>query len=79
MSTKEVIHTDKSPAAIGPYSQAVKAGSTVYISGQIPLDPDTMELVDGDITVQAHMGPMSVTGHPDREPVKAGVAFIARR
>ncbi len=54
MSTKEVIHTDQSPAAIGPYSQAIKAGNTVYISGQIPLDPDTMELVEGDITAQAH-------------------------
>lgn len=54
MNRKEVIHTDQSPAAIGPYSQAIKAGSTVYISGQIPLDPDTMELVAGDITAQAH-------------------------
>ncbi|MEM8496895.1 MAG: RidA family protein [Pseudomonadota bacterium] len=54
MSTKEVIHTDQSPAAIGPYSQAIKAGNTVYISGQIPLDPDTMELIEGDITAQAH-------------------------
>ncbi len=54
MSKKEVIHTDQSPAAIGPYSQAIKVGSTVYISGQIPLDPNTMELVEGDITAQAH-------------------------
>ncbi len=54
MSSKEVIHTDQSPAAIGPYSQAIKVGSTVYISGQIPLDPNTMELVEGDITAQAH-------------------------
>lgn len=54
MSRKEVIHTDQSPAAIGPYSQAIKVENTVYISGQIPLDPDTMELVEGDITAQAH-------------------------
>ena len=47
------IHTDQAPAAIGPYSQAVRAGSTVYLSGQIPLDPATGELVAGDIQAQA--------------------------
>ena len=47
--TREIIHTDRAPKAIGPYSQAVRAGNTVYLSGQIPLDPKTMELVDGDI------------------------------
>ena len=46
------IQTRNAPAAIGPYSQAVKAGNTVYFSGQIPLDPVTMELVDGDISSQ---------------------------
>lgn len=45
--TKTVITSDKAPAAIGPYSQAIKAGNTVYMSGQIPLDPKTMELVEG--------------------------------
>jgi len=50
---KQIIHTDRAPAAIGPYSQAVRAGNTVYFSGQIPLDPATGNLVDGDITVQA--------------------------
>ena len=44
--SKTVINTDKAPAAIGTYSQAIKAGSTVYLSGQIPLDPKTMELVE---------------------------------
>lgn len=44
---KSVIHSDKAPAAIGTYSQAIKAGNTVYMSGQIPLDPTTMELVEG--------------------------------
>ena len=53
MSNKAVIHTDKAPAAIGPYSQAIKAGNTIYLSGQIPLDPQTMKLVEGDIAVQA--------------------------
>jgi len=45
MTEKTIISTAAAPAAIGPYSQAVKAGNTVYLSGQIPLDPDTMELV----------------------------------
>jgi len=44
----EPIHTDNAPAAIGTYSQAVRCGQTVYLSGQIPLDPGTMALVDGD-------------------------------
>ncbi len=49
---KTVIKTDRAPAAIGTYSQAVRAGNTVYLSGQIPLDPDSGELVTGDIAVQ---------------------------
>jgi reactive intermediate/imine deaminase len=48
-----VIRTERAPAAIGTYSQAVKAGSTVYLSGQIPLDPATQQLVTGDIEAQA--------------------------
>ena len=50
--SREIITTDKAPAAIGTYSQAVKVGSTVYLSGQIPLDPATMEVVDGPIENQ---------------------------
>jgi reactive intermediate/imine deaminase len=49
---KQAIETDQAPAAIGTYSQAIKAGATIYLSGQIPLDPETMELVPGDIRVQ---------------------------
>jgi reactive intermediate/imine deaminase len=49
VTNKAVIHTDNAPAAIGTYSQAVKVNNTVYLSGQIPLDPKTMELVDSDI------------------------------
>lgn len=45
--SKTVIHSDNAPAAIGTYSQAIKAGNTVYMSGQIPLDPKTMELIEG--------------------------------
>jgi reactive intermediate/imine deaminase len=47
------VHTEHAPAAIGPYSQAVRCGGTVYLSGQIPLDPATMELVAGDVSTQA--------------------------
>jgi reactive intermediate/imine deaminase len=51
--SRKIIQTDKAPAAIGPYSQAVRAGDTVYLSGQIPLDPGTGLLVEGDISAQA--------------------------
>jgi len=49
---REVIHTDKAPQAIGTYSQAIKINDTIYLSGQIPLIPETMELIDGDIRIQ---------------------------
>jgi reactive intermediate/imine deaminase len=50
--SRNIIATEQAPAAIGPYSQAVHAGNTVYFSGQIPLDPATGVLVEGDISVQ---------------------------
>src|SRR5580698_6694019 len=50
--TKQIISTTDAPAAIGPYSQAVRVGSTIWLSGQIPLDPCTKELVSGDIEAQ---------------------------
>jgi len=49
---REIIHSDKAPQAIGTYSQAVKIDNTVYLSGQIPLIPESMELVGGDIAAQ---------------------------
>ncbi|KZY62498.1 MULTISPECIES: RidA family protein [unclassified Oleiphilus] len=52
MSNKSIIQSDAAPAAIGTYSQAVKAGNTLYLSGQIPLDPQSMELVGGGIENQ---------------------------
>lgn len=52
--TKEIISTDKAPQAIGTYSQAVKVGTTVYMSGQIPLIPETMELLEGSVEEQIH-------------------------
>ena len=51
---KEIISTEDAPQAIGTYSQAVKTGSTVYMSGQIPLIPETMEMIEGDIRQQIH-------------------------
>ena len=49
---KRIISTPNAPAAIGPYSQAVEVNGTLYVSGQIPLDPETAKVVEGDITVQ---------------------------
>lgn len=52
--SKNTIHTDDAPAAIGTYSQAVQTGNLLFISGQIPLDPQTMEVVEGDFAARAH-------------------------
>ena len=51
--SKQPIHTDNAPAAIGTYSQAIQTGGLVFISGQIPLVPDTMEVVEGDFETRA--------------------------
>jgi reactive intermediate/imine deaminase len=51
--TKKAIHSDSAPAAIGTYSQAISTGGLVFLSGQIPLDPATMEVVDGDFEARA--------------------------
>lgn len=51
--SKHIIKTENAPAAIGPYSQAVKVGQTVYLSGQIPLDPISMQVVEGSFEMQA--------------------------
>lgn len=52
--SRTIIQTDKAPQAIGTYSQAVRVGNTVYLSGQIPLVPETMEMVSEDFAAQAH-------------------------
>lgn len=49
----EKVSTNKAPQAIGPYSQAIKCNNMLYTSGQIPLDPETMEIIEGDVKVQA--------------------------
>ncbi len=54
MPNRSIVETSNAPSAIGTYSQAVKVNNTVYLSGQIPLIPETMELVDGDFEAQAH-------------------------
>ena len=51
--SREIIHTDAAPAAVGTYSQAVRTGKLVFISGQIPFVPETMEVVDGDFAARA--------------------------
>ena len=53
MSNRAVISTPEAPEALGPYSQAIKVGNTVWLSGQIPLVPGSMELITGDISAQA--------------------------
>lgn len=53
MYQKQIINTENAPAAIGPYSQAVRVGDLLFVSGQIPLDPKTGELVTGDFKAQA--------------------------
>ena len=50
--SRQSIHSERAPQAIGPYSQAIRAGDTVYLSGQVPFDPATMQLVGGDIEAQ---------------------------
>ncbi|WP_447640570.1 MULTISPECIES: RidA family protein [Chitinophagaceae] len=52
--SKEIINTPQAPAAIGPYNQATKAGGFVYVSGQIPLNPETMELVNTSVEEETH-------------------------
>ncbi|MBE8722808.1 RidA family protein [Sphingobacterium pedocola] len=54
MSQKEILNTEKAPAAIGPYNQAIKADKTLYVSGQIPLIPETMELVTSGVANETH-------------------------
>jgi reactive intermediate/imine deaminase len=53
MSNRAIISSPEAPAALGPYSQGIKVGNMVWLSGQVPLVPDTMELIEGDISAQA--------------------------
>lgn len=71
LNLKKAIHTNKAPQAIGPYSQAIDAGDFVFVSGQIPLDPETMEVVDGDIAKQTKQ----VMNNLDAILKEAGLSF----
>ena len=76
---REVITTDEAPKAIGPYSQAIKANGFVFVSGQIPLDPATQQLVEGDVAAQTERvlqnlsGILKAAGSSLERVVKAGV------
>ncbi|MGA2373161.1 MAG: RidA family protein [Candidatus Korobacteraceae bacterium] len=76
---REVIATDEAPKAIGPYSQAIKANGFVFVSGQIPLDPATQQLVEGDVAAQTERvlenlsGILKAAGSSLDQVVKAGV------
>jgi 2-iminobutanoate/2-iminopropanoate deaminase len=59
---RQVIATDRGPKAIGPYSQAVKANGLVFLSGQIPLDPATQQLIEGDVATQTERVLQNITG-----------------
>ena len=54
MSIRQAVHTDQAPAAIGPYSQAIRAGNLLFVSGQIPLIPTSGDVVAGDVVAQTH-------------------------
>ena len=54
MAARDAVSTDQAPKAIGPYSQAIRAGGLLFVSGQVPLDPATGALVEGDIAAQTH-------------------------
>ena len=77
--TKKVIHTDRAPEAIGPYSQAIQAGDFLFLSGQIPLVPKTGELVKGDIRIQTRQvlenirGVLESQGSGMKDVVKATI------
>jgi reactive intermediate/imine deaminase len=82
LNNRAIISTPAAPAAIGPYSQAVKVGNTVWLSGQIPLVPGTMELVSGGITEQATQAFKNLAGVADaaggslQNAVKINISLI---
>ncbi|RKN76918.1 RidA family protein [Ulvibacterium marinum] len=68
---KKIINTSEAPAPIGPYNQAILSGDTLYISGQIPIDPSTGELVEGNITKETHQSMKNLNAILD----EAGMTF----
>jgi len=79
MSSKIILNTDKAPAAIGPYNQSIKAGNTLYVSGQIPLVPETMELVQTGVADETHQvlknvqAILNTAGYTFEDVVKASI------
>ena len=79
MSQKVIINTDKAPAAIGPYNQAIKADKTLFVSGQIPLIPETMELINTGIQDETHQvfkniqAILTEAGYAFKDVVKASI------
>ena len=69
---REVIATNDGPKAIGPYSQAIKANGMLFLSGQIPLDPATQQLVEGDVAVQTERVLQNISGILQARPELAG-------
>lgn len=82
MSQKQILNTENAPAAIGPYNQAIKAGNTLYVSGQIPLIPESMELVSTGVADETHQVLKNVqailehAGYTFEDVVKASI-FIS--
>jgi len=82
MAEKQILNTEKAPAAIGPYNQAVKAGKTLYVSGQIPLIPESMELITSGVADETHQVLKNVdailknAGYSFNDVVKASI-FIS--
>lgn len=82
MAQKEILNTENAPAAIGPYNQAIKAGNTLYVSGQIPLIPGSMELVSSGVADETHQVLKNVqailthAGYSFQDVVKASI-FIS--
>lgn len=82
MSQKQILNTENAPAAIGPYNQAIQAGKTLYVSGQIPLIPDSMELVTSGVADETHQVLKNVAailenaGYSFNDVVKASI-FIS--
>ncbi|NGM65931.1 RidA family protein [Sphingobacterium sp. SGR-19] len=82
MSQKQILNTENAPAAIGPYNQAIRAGNTLYVSGQIPLIPESMELITSGVADETHQVLKNVrailthAGYTLNDVVKASI-FIA--
>ena len=76
--SRQTIHTERAPQAIGTYSQAVRVDDTVYLSGQVPLDPASMQLVSGDIEAQIRRRPAEWVWWHERWRKRPRAAHVRR-